>query len=165
MGGLKELGSLGRLTTLRHLSEMRVTKPEGVSRPEVPFGKGDPLEVHAAQNVMGTLPERIIWKWLLALRVPFEAQVRFFGGRQVKGGTVVDFVVWGISARPAVLRVQGEYWHGPAKPSEAANDDAQAVRLRELGYIVVDLWESDIYRTALLGDVGEFIRRQLGRVI
>lgn len=161
---LKGLGKLGRLATLRTLKEARPAKPEAVARPETPWTKGNPLEEKAQQGVIGSLPERILWRWLELQRIPYEAQVAMFGGRRVKGGLVVDFVAYGLAARPVALRIQGEYWHGQ-KPGEAAQDDAQAVRMRQAGLIVVDLWESDVYRTALLGDLGELVRRQLARVM
>ena len=157
LGTLKKLGGLGRPGTMRRLPGL----PQRVTTPAAPFAKGDPLEERAVQGVTGSLPERIIWKWLVGQRVPFEAQVGFFGGRQIKGGTIVDFFAWGLASRPVCLRILGAYWHGPEMPNKAAQDDYQAVRLRQQGYIVVDLWEPDVYRYALLGNLSELIRRKI----
>jgi hypothetical protein len=157
LGTLKKLGRLGKPGNLRSVPKT----PQRVTTPTAQIAKVDPLEERAQQGVVGSLPERIIWKWLVGQRVPFEAQVGFFGGQQIKGGAIVDFFVWGLASRPVCLRIQGSYWHGPMRPDRASQDDYQATRLRERGYIVVDLWEPDVYSYALSGDLSELIRRKI----
>lgn len=41
----------------------------------------------------------------------FDYQVAFFGGKAVRGGQVVDFLV-DTAPRRTPLQVYGEYWHG-----------------------------------------------------
>jgi len=144
-----------KISKIRDLSQpARVRAPlvDGIPlRPRggVEWGpEEDPLEKAAAQNVPGTLPERIVWKWLEDHDYTFEAQRAEYGGRLVVGGAVVDFLVYGFG-RPIALRVQGTYWHGPEFPERQARDDEQFYRLISLGYGVADLWEHDIYQAVL----------------
>jgi hypothetical protein len=43
------------------------------------------------------------------LELLFEFQVEYFGGRRIRGGQVLDFLVY--SPLPVPLQVYGEYWH------------------------------------------------------
>jgi hypothetical protein len=119
-------------------------------RPEVPGEAANVLEKAALQTGWGSLPERIVWKWLQDKKYLFQLQQAEFGGRGQLGGTAIDFVVFGLAAMPVALRVQGTYWHRPFSDRKA-KDDVQAARLRLAGYLVVDLWEQDIY-AAVRGD-------------
>lgn len=47
------------------------------------------------------------------LHWPYEFQVGFFGGKSLRGGTVVDFLVFTIPSTP--LYVDGEHWHKNAQ--------------------------------------------------
>lgn len=120
------------------------TEIDIVLEPELPGEDVNVLEAAAVSPGLGTLPERIIWKWLEDSGATFRVQYAEFGGRGVLGGVALDFVVIGIAAAPVALRVQGGYWHGPASDRKAQDDEA-AARLRMAGYLVVDLWEQDIY--------------------
>lgn len=71
--------------------------------------------------------------------VIWESQVPFAGGRQVKGGQVVDFY---LPAYNLVIRVQGDYYHTLGVTN--ARDDAQAIWLKGHGLLVADVWEHDI---------------------
>jgi len=64
-----------------------------------------------------SLPEWRVAKALWKIKVPFRYQVSFFGGRRLKGGQVVDFVVTQPPTDDLVF-VDGEYWHGSASQRE-----------------------------------------------
>ena len=122
----------------------------------------DLLEEAAMQGVVGTLPERIVWKWLVDRDYRFIMQRSEFGGALVLGGAIVDFVVYDLAGQPVALRVQGTYWHGPAFPARQARDDEHYHRLTAMGYLVVDLWEHDIYAAVLHKALTAFILGAVG---
>lgn len=166
MPGMGTLGGLGELPGLEEGRPRRAAPPSArISlQPEVVGGGGeDPLEKAAMQGVDGSLPERIVWKYLATRGHLFTAQSAAMGGRLTVGGAVVDFLVYDLGARPVAMRVQGDYWHGPARPDQQARDDAQASRLRGQGYVVADLWESDIYQAVRFDRLGAYIREEVGR--
>ena len=147
-----KIGSIGDLAKIPKLSDKpprpRTIKAEPITVRHRPIRRGsdeDKLEKAALQGVPGTLPERIVWKWLVDEDYRFITQGAEFGGRMVIGGAVVDFVVYDIAGRPVALRVMGDYWHGPKFPDRQARDDEHYHRLTAMGYLVVDLWEKDIY--------------------
>ena len=78
----------------------------------------------------------------------------------MRGGFVIDFIVYNLAAVPVAIRVMGEYWHGPLAPGAPGRDDAEAIKLRADGYLVCDLWEQDVYRAALSGTIRELIARE-----
>jgi hypothetical protein len=144
-------------------SSASIQKPVTTPIPLTPRGthwgkKEDPLEAAAKQGVPGTLPERIVWKWLEDNDHLFDAQSEQGGGRLSVGGAVVDFLVYTLAGATVAIRVQGDYWHGPAFPERQARDDEQADRLRQWGYIVADLWEHDIYDAVLNHRLDSLIR-------
>jgi len=71
--------------------------------------------------VQGVMPgSKNEWYVALALEklgIEFMFQFSLFGGRGVRGGQVVDFVVFNPKALPVF--VQGEYWHN----KESENED------------------------------------------
>lgn len=155
-GGLKGLKGIRKGRWGRKLS-----KPKPIAlKPEVPGVAVDPLEAAAAQGVQGTLPERIILKWLERRGYLYRVQVAELGGARSLGGMSLDFVVYGLAGLPVVLRVQGTYWHGPLM-DRTALDDEQAGRLRLNGYLVVDLWEHEIYQAVLSHRLTEFVLNRI----
>jgi hypothetical protein len=153
--GIKGLKGIGRARWRRRIKPRRITL-----QPEVPGEKKDPLEAAALQGAPGTLPERIVQKFLENEGLLYQRQAAEFGGSRQLGGQTLDFVVYGLAAFPVVLRVQGQYWHGPLS-DRMSLDDEQAGRLRLQGYLVVDLFEQEIYRAVLNHNLRRFI---LGRV-
>lgn len=140
---------------IRKVGKLRT--PRAISSPE-PMASGlrlrkvtdaEKLEAAAMQGQVGTLPERIVWKWLEAEQYEYQFQLAELGGRDTAGGAVIDFVVYGVALAPIVIRVMGDYWHGPQFPQTQAKDDEQYVRLHAMGYFVVDAWEHDIYEAVL----------------
>lgn len=57
----------------------------------------------------GSKEEQYIAQALTRLRIEWQAQVPLFGGRRVRGGLVVDFVVF--NPWPQAIEIFGEYWH------------------------------------------------------
>lgn len=146
-------GKIGGFGKIREIGE-RPRRPRTVKadrivvrpRPIRTAPKENKLEKAALQGVPGTLPERIVWKWLEDNGYRYITQGAEFGGRLILGGAVVDFLVYDLAGRVTCLRVMGDYWHGPEFPGRKARDDEQFARLTARGYLVVDLWESDIYQ-------------------
>ena len=118
----------------------------GISRPLI--GE-DPLEARAVSHdaVRGTLPERIVYKWLVSqLRlvdgIDFEFQSSQSGGRMELGGIVVDFT---FPQQKFAIQVQG-YTHTEYR--RMMKDDEQDSILAEFGYFVYKIEDTDIYNEA-----------------
>ena len=155
----------GKVVKIRKVGEFPTVRKMGTGgiplRKRVPGKVEDPLEKAALQGVPGTLPERIVWKWLDDEGRLYEAQYAELGGRWYAGGAVVDFVLYDLGERPVALRVQGDYWHGMGFPDRQARDDEQAMRLAAVGYVVVDLWEGELYEAARHERVGRYITDEI----
>lgn len=83
--------------------------------------------------------EEIVYNWLVKHKIVFTFQSSLSGGRYELGGSVVDFI---LDNRNIAIRVLGEYWHrGVAKEG---SDLLQKENLSALGWVVIDLWSSDI---------------------
>ncbi len=104
----------------------------------------NPLEERATQGIRGTLPERILHKYLITKMrfvdgVDFEFQTSLQGGRLDTGGIVADFL---FPLMKVVLNPTGpthsEYWR-------QRKDEEQISALEELGYRVYMIDENDIY--------------------
>ena len=161
MPSIKSLGSIKGMPKLGKGGWQRPPSVRDiVVKPKVPGEREDPLEKMAMQGVSGSLPERIIWKWLEDSGHLYDVQRAFAGGRRVAGGMMLDFYVYSLGVARVVLRVQGEYWHR-IRPGQRSKDDSQAFRLRAAGYIVVDLWEYDIYQAALADRVGRYVMGEI----
>lgn len=89
--------------------------------------------------LMLSKPEKVVWRWLEKWNIPFRREVPFFGGRQEKGGTYVDFL---LDEQMVAIRVHGVYWHGGLVMS--AHDLLRREKLEEAGYAVVDVWEDQL---------------------
>lgn len=165
---IRGIGKIRKISKLRDLSsfprKLRTAKRSGIPlRPRpVDWGKEeDPLEKAAMQDVPGTLPERIVLKWLTDQDYTFTPEAAEMGGQMVLGGAVIDFLVYDMAGQPVALRVQGDYWHGPKFPDRQAKDDDQFRRLTQMGYKVVDLWEHDIYEAVLYDRLTEYIEGEV----
>jgi len=102
----------------------------------------DPL----TEGLEGSRGEVIAMKWLTERNIEFEMQVPVLGGRQVRGGRVLDIVI-SYGDMPLVIRVQSERYH--AGSSEIEGDDImEKVMLLGLGYEVVDVWEERLLTDA-----------------
>lgn len=103
----------------------------------------NPLETRAVpkSQVRGTLPERIIYKWLRDVaREQFDFQTSLLGGRQELGGIVADFI---LPFRRIVINPTG-----PTHDEflQKRKDQEQAQTLAELGFpSVYFIPEKDVY--------------------
>lgn len=165
MNSMRPVPSLRRIDDLPDLSKRQAGRVQIALRPEVPEAstetQRETLEKAAKQGVDASLPERIIWKWLETQRLAFAPQYVEMGGRLTVGGAVIDFLVWGLSGVPVAIRVQGGYWHGPTFHERTIEDQIQADRLRGQGYLVLDLWEQDIYDAVRFDRLDAYIRNEL----
>jgi very-short-patch-repair endonuclease len=98
--------------------------------------------------------ELVVISWLDKNNINYQFQSIFLGGFYQLGGAVVDFI---LSDKNIALRVMGEYWHRGVVPE--GRDIIQREMLTSLGFIVVDLWSTDLednleetMRKAILGE-------------
>lgn len=101
----------------------------------------DPLEARAIphDSLRGTLPERIMYKWLQDRRINFDFQSSLLGGRLEFGGIVADFIL------PDFM-----YVLNPAGPTHSEfarirKDEEQTMILAEFGYRTFIIPEADVY--------------------
>lgn len=100
-----------------------------------------------------TLPELVTYDFLQQKNIRFDFQPALFGGRNVRGGVVPDFMVYRGGGGVAWL-IQGDYFHGQqfqAKFGQVGRDRAAKLRLVGKSFngveikAVISLWEEDIY--------------------
>ena len=95
----------------------------------------------------GSTYEENVYRALAQRKVDFEYQVPFFGGRAVRGGQVVDFLVYGLGRKPIALFVDGPYWHKGRKTLE---DQLKRTQLERAGYQVLVIGaESETFEQTL----------------
>jgi len=120
----------------------------------------DPLEARAVSKyaVKGTLPERIVYKYLvdrlkLVSGIDFDFQSSLLGGRLELGGIVADFL---FPLLKIVIQVQG-----PTHDTflRRAKDIEQVGNLTEMGYLVFEITDEIIYNEYLFE---EWMRRAFG---
>ena len=92
----------------------------------------------------GTLPEWLVFRELTRLGEEFEYQSSKLGGRQERGGVVVDF--W-IADRNLALNVASQYWHY-GRPEGILNDKLQREALLAMGLEIIYLDEEALLRNA-----------------
>lgn len=93
---------------------------------------------------MATEPEKVIYYALKKRGIDFEFQSKMMGGRDTKGGAVVDFYIpsYGI-----IINVQGEYWH-LNRPGTEERDRLQQLALEGQGIKVIYIGAEDALRNA-----------------
>ena len=103
--------------------------------PDVPTQVTDSFgRIHRA-----SLNEYNVASALAELELKFMFQVEYFGGRRIRGGQVLDFLVYAPFASP--LQVYGEYWH---EGQMAAEDSYKLSILRvATGQEVDIIWGAD----------------------
>lgn len=129
----------------------------GIKRPA--YGE-DPLEARAVpkDQVKGTLPERIVFKYLtnvlkLVNGIDFDFQSSQSGGRMELGGLVADFLFFYLKI---VIQVQGSTHSDYLRMKK---DEEQRGILEDMGYRVFDIEESTCYSEPQLE---EWMRRVFG---
>jgi very-short-patch-repair endonuclease len=127
-----------------------VTHRRGVFRPKV--GE-DPLEARAVSKtlVKGTLPERIVFRYLvekldMISGVDFDFQTSLSGGRLELGGVVVDYTFQFLHI---ALQVQGPTHNALAR---FRKDEEQRLFLEQMGYSVIFLDMDLIYNQPVFED-------------
>jgi len=162
LGRVAKMGKVGKRKVItRPVLEGAVTgggvkqldlTPEGLKDVERRIGATRARRVWKLmqKGVVGTLPELCTYEWLERRKLEFEFQSSQLGGRRIRGGAVVDFVISGLAAEGLyVWRIQGIYWHQGGEVE--AKDEVQKARLLRLKIggvpivAVVDLDEGDVY--------------------
>lgn len=98
------------------------------------------------QYIRGTLPERIVYKYLVEqLHIQpnsdfgFDFQSSLEGGRSELGGMVVDFL---FESMKLIIQVQGSTHFSFLRGQK---DEEQTNALAAMGYFVEEIWEEEIY--------------------
>jgi very-short-patch-repair endonuclease len=123
------------------------------------------LEKRAApesETGRGSVQERILYKELRKMNVPFDFQSSMMGARpggSALGGLVADFV---LLDRPLVIQVQGDVWHSGVEAE--VRDIEQADELNRRGFDVVFLWDHVIHKDHMLREfLNENVRHYFPR--
>lgn len=107
------------------------------------------LEERAAQNVRGSLQERIFYQVLvnygLIPDIDFSFQTSMLGGRMELGGLVADFIFPVVGV---IVQVQS-MWHNLSLEFKVRDQDQAAV-LQSMGYVVFEIWPNTIEDQAAL---------------
>lgn len=138
-------GSTLRKEEMRGESDWYTLHKRGLQRP---YTGTDPLQERAIPyyRVKGTLPERIVYKYLVDILhfhpdsdFGFDFQSSLDGGRLSLGGLVVDFL---FEQLKLILQIQG-YTH--TSFLRGRKDEEQKDALAAMGYYIEELWEEEIY--------------------
>jgi len=132
-------------------------------RPGTTFERVKATQLGGGPEVIGTIngmPVGSSWEWhtaqgLWMLKWRFDYQVPINGGREVRGGQVLDFVVY-TNPNPSIIYVNGEYWHND--PDMELMAQAQAAQAMTGAKIIVmgrseSVTRDDAYRY-LLKEIG-----------
>jgi len=94
-----------------------MTKPKNATTPTL-IEQKDPEETIGI--IQGTIPgSKNEWYVAMALdklKIEYQYQVGIDGGKNVRGGQVIDFVAY--LPQPTPIFVQGEYWHNQKTETE-----------------------------------------------
>lgn len=93
---------------------------------------------------LGTIPEYLVYQALTRLGVEFDYQSRQMGGRQERGGAVLDFYIPDYNLG---INVASIYWHY-GRPEQVANDQLQREALEAQGIRIIYIDEADVLRNA-----------------
>ena len=83
--------------------------------------------------------EGLVLAWLERHKIVYEFQSSLLGGWYSLGGSVIDFL---FPDRRLAWRIMGEYWHRGVE--KTGSDLIHKELLENIGWTVVDLWESDL---------------------
>jgi hypothetical protein len=109
------------------------------SKVEPPYGK-------PPAAFTGSLAEWACMWALDKLKIAYEYQVAYFGGRLQLGGAVVDFYLTDVNI---VIRIQGMYWHYYSDTTKMYSDQIQKMALEGRGIIVIDIDEDKILKSPI----------------
>lgn len=91
------------------------------------------------QQAFGSINEQNVYSALLKLKIDFFYQFPLNGGAGVRGGQIIDFILW-VPPQPIALYVQGVYWHRTAR---AIEDDLKQHAAEQAGFTVLEILESE----------------------
>lgn len=124
--------------------------PKRVPRANVPNVKVKPLELVTLDKMVikgqnaGSKEEYYVSKALDYLQLRYSYQVPVMGGRNVRGGQVLDFLVY-TPVRETIVDVRGVYWHTGAR-----EDNLDILRVaRKFNYGLVIAWDYDVQDVAM----------------
>lgn len=111
------------------------------------FGTQKQVMDYLVHGKSATSNEYFVAAALDKLGIPFLFQVSYWGGRSLRGGQVLDFLVWNPLETP--VQVFGEYWHSGLLGSKDRLKLAQLQMLFDTPIVI--LWgnETDSYQDAL----------------
>jgi len=111
------------------------------------FGTQKQVMDYLVHGKSATSNEYFVAAALDKLGIPFLFQVSYWGGRSLRGGQVLDFLVWNPLETP--VQVFGEYWHSGLLGSKDRLKLAQLQMLFDVPIVI--LWgnETDSYQDAL----------------
>ena len=90
-----------------------------------------------------TIPERAVYGALTKLGIDFTTQVSMMGGRQERGGAVIDFQIPSLAL---IIRVVGTYWHSSSEAQ--SRDMLQKIALESSGWRVIDISDTNALANA-----------------
>lgn|GEM_PF-7027327 len=131
-----------------------------IAAKKVPFAKAAPLVKELPEVMMirgqqaGSKEEYFVAQGLNKLGMKYSYQVPVMGGRNVRGGQVLDFLVY-TPGKYTIVDVRGTYWHTGAR-----EDSLDILRVtRRYGWLLLVAWDTDVpdEATAL-----SFLRTHLG---
>lgn len=106
--------------------------------------KEPPVELVPIQGIMpGSKEEMYVAFALDKLKIDYRFQYEIYGGNDVRGGQVLDFLVY-TAPMPTILEVYGTYWHRLEKTQKDAVKEANAKRAfnNQVDYVI--LWDIDL---------------------
>lgn len=98
----------------------------------------------APASFPGTLPEYLVYNELVRRKIEFEYQSSQMGGRQARGGAVLDFYVPSLNLG---INVQSLHWHYQNWTAKI-NDTLQREQLEAMGITMIYCDEVDILHNA-----------------
>ena len=102
-------------------------------------------EIETPLDWPGTRPEYAIQWALIRLKIGFEFQSSKLGGRQERGGAILDFF---LPEYNLAINIQSFYWHY-GRPGAIASDLLQREALEGMGIKVIWIDEDDALRAPL----------------
>jgi|GEM_PF-2496475 len=140
----------------------KINKPSWsfpVQKADNPFDKKSAGPMIVQGRTAGSLNEYNVAIALGMLKLTFEYQVPIMGGRNFRGGSVIDFMVHTVPI-PTPVWVQGDYWHGSAAKREADQYTMRHVR-EAFRYQVADSVEVWGHETMTPADALAALKRVL----
>lgn len=93
----------------------------------------------AAEIDFGSKNEQNVYIVLTEMKMDFSYQYPLDGGRRVRGGQVIDFIIW-LPPKPIALYVQGERWHSGRF---ALEDRLKQQAAERHGFTVMEISEAE----------------------